>query len=206
MMDKHGEKEREMSGKAFQDCFPEEFTHCFGCGRLNEDGLQIKSYWDGEETVCHYTPQSYYTGGFPGFVYGGFIASLIDCHSSATASAAKSREEGFSLDDRPLSRFVTASLKVDFLKPTPMERALELRSRITEIKNRKVIVLTTLFADSEICAKGEAVMVQIPENQKWTTSSVARTGYNRVTIRAYLPYNARAVGGKAGLPRRSDTR
>jgi acyl-coenzyme A thioesterase PaaI-like protein len=160
-----------MSPKAFQDSFPEEFAHCFGCGRLNEDGLQIKSYWDGEETVCHYTPPSQYTGGFPGFVYGGFIASLIDCHSSATASAAKAREDRFSSDDRPLSRFVTASLRVDFLKPTPMEKVLELRSRITEIKDRKVIVLTMLAVDGEVCAKGEAVMVQIPENQRWTNPS-----------------------------------
>jgi len=150
-----------MTAKAFQDCFAEEFAHCFGCGRLNEDGLKIKSYWEGDESVCRYAPQSYYTGGFPGFVYGGFIASLIDCHSSATASATKLREQSIALGDKPLSRFVTASLKVDFLRPTPMDKVLELRSRATEIKTRKVIVVTTVLADSEICAKGEAVMVEI---------------------------------------------
>jgi acyl-coenzyme A thioesterase PaaI-like protein len=150
-----------MTVKAFQDYYPDEFAHCYGCGRLNQDGLHIKSYWDGEESVCQYTPKPYYTGGFPGNVYGGFIVSLIDCHCAATASAAKLREDGFSLDERPLSRFVSASLKVDFLKPTPMGTVLELRGNIKEIKNRKVTVSVTVSAEGDIYAKGEVVMVQL---------------------------------------------
>jgi len=155
-----------MTNKAFQDCYPDEFAHCYGCGRLNEEGLQIKSYWDGEESVCHYTPKPFFTGGFPGYFYGGLISSLIDCHSAATASAAKLRAEGFSLGEKPLSRFVTASLKVDFLKPTPMGKIIELRSRVLEIKTRKIIVSTTLSAEGEIRAKGETVMVLLPESNR----------------------------------------
>jgi acyl-coenzyme A thioesterase PaaI-like protein len=154
-----------MTDRAFQDYYPDEVAHCFGCGRLNKDGLHIKSYWDGEESVCHYTPRSFYTGGFPGYVYGGFIASLMDCHGAATASAAKLRAEGFSLDDRPLSRFVSASLRVDYLKPTPMGPVLEIRGRIKEIKGRKVTVSVTLSAEGEIRAKGEVLLVQIPESK-----------------------------------------
>jgi acyl-coenzyme A thioesterase PaaI-like protein len=153
-----------MTVKAFQDYYPDEFAHCYGCGRLNQEGLQLKSYWDGEESVCHYAPKPYYTGGFPGYVYGGLIASLIDCHGAATASAARSREDGFSMDDRPLSRFVSASLKVDYLKTTPIGTTLELRGRVKEIKNRKVIVGVTVSAEGEIRAKGEVVMVQIRES------------------------------------------
>ncbi len=67
-----------MEKKAFQDYYPDYFSHCYGCGRLNEQGMQIKSYWDGEETVCIHIPKSYYTGGAPGYAYGGLIASLID--------------------------------------------------------------------------------------------------------------------------------
>ena len=155
-----------MMVKAFQDYYPDEFAHCFGCGRLNQEGLQIKSYWDGEDSVCHYMPKPFYTGGFPGYVYGGFIASLIDCHGAATASAAKLRAEGFSLDDRPISRFVSASLKVDYLKPTPIGKVLELRGRVKEIKGRKVTVSVTLSAEGEIRAKGEVLLVQIPESGK----------------------------------------
>jgi acyl-coenzyme A thioesterase PaaI-like protein len=155
-----------MAVKAFQDYYQDEFAHCFGCGRLNQDGLQIKSYWDGEESVSHYTPKACYTGGSTEYFYGGIICALIDCHSGATASAAKLRAEGFSLGDIPLTRFVTASLKVDFLKPTPMGKLIEVRGRVIEIKNRKIIVSTTLSSAGEIRAKGEAIMVQHPEVNK----------------------------------------
>jgi acyl-coenzyme A thioesterase PaaI-like protein len=147
-----------MTDKAFQDHYPDEFANCYGCGRLNEHGLQIKSYWDGEETVCHFTPDARYTGGFPCFLYGGMIASLIDCHGAATASAAKARSEG-----RPLGRFVTASLKVDYRAPTPIGTELEIRGKATEIKGRKVLVELTLSANGKLCAEGSAVMVQTPE-------------------------------------------
>lgn len=147
-----------MTEKAFQDHYPDEFSNCYGCGRLNDQGLQIKSHWDGDETVCRFTPDSKYSGGFPGFVYGGMIASLMDCHGAATASAAKAREEG-----KPLGRFVTASLKVDFRAPTPIDTELEVRGKVTEIKGRKVLVDLTLSALGKLCAEGSAVMVQIPD-------------------------------------------
>ncbi len=152
-----------MTIKAFQDFYPDEFANCFGCGRLNNEGLHIKSYWDGEESICNFTPPLYYSGGFPGNVYGGFIASLMDCHSAATASAAKLRSQGFSPGDRPFPCFVTASIKIDFLKPTPMGTVLEMRGRVKEIKDRKVIVNVSLSAEGELRAKGEAVLVLIPE-------------------------------------------
>ena len=78
-----------MTQKAFQDYYPDDLSHCYGCGSLNEKGLQIKSFWDGEESVCTYTPRDYHTA-IPGFVYGGLIASLIDCHSTGTGNGLRS--------------------------------------------------------------------------------------------------------------------
>ncbi|MBV5319081.1 MAG: PaaI family thioesterase [Desulfobulbaceae bacterium] len=141
---------------AFQDQYPDDYAHCFGCGRLNAAGHHLKSYWDGEESVCRFTPDPKYTGGFPGFLYGGIIASLIDCHGAGTASAAKAREDG-----KPLSRFVTASLKVDYLAPTPINTELEVRGKPVEIKGRKVIVDLSVSAAGKTCATGTVVMVQI---------------------------------------------
>ena len=145
-----------MCKQAVQDQYPEDYAHCYGCGRLNGKGHHLKSYWEGEEMVCRYTPDAKYTGGFPDFLYGGMIASLIDCHGAATAAAAKAREE-----EKPISRFVTASLKVDYLAPTPINTELEIRGKATEMKGRKVIVELTLSALDKICATGTAVMVQI---------------------------------------------
>jgi acyl-coenzyme A thioesterase PaaI-like protein len=152
-----------MTEKAFQDYYPKNFAQCYGCGRLNEHGLQIKSYWDGDETICTFTPQPYHTA-VPGYVYGGLIASLIDCHSTGTAAAAAYRAQGRALDSEPPLRFVTGSLHVDYVRPTPIEGTLELRSTIKEIKGRKVVVSTTLSAKGQVCARGEVVAVQIPEH------------------------------------------
>jgi len=147
-----------MSEKAFQDLYPEDYAHCYGCGRNNEHGLHLKSYWDGDETFSHHTPSPKYSGGFPGFVYGGMIASLMDCHGAGTAAAAKARESG-----QPISRFVTASLKVDYHKPTPLGVELEIRGRVVEIKGRKVTVDLRLLADKVLCASGTTLMIQMPE-------------------------------------------
>ncbi len=151
-----------MKGKAFQDYYPDDLSHCYGCGRLNEDGLQIKSYWDGDETVAVFTPRPCHTA-IPGFVYGGLIASLIDCHGTGTAAAAAYRSRGREMDTEPALRFVTASLHVDYLRPTPIDGPLELRGRIEEIKERKVVVTETLSAGGEICAKGRVVAVLMPD-------------------------------------------
>ena len=152
-----------MSKKAFQDYYPDYFSHCYGCGRLNDAGLKIKSYWDGEESVCIHEPRPYHTA-IPGFVYGGLIASLIDCHGTGTAAAAKYRSEGREMDTDPPLRFLTASLRVDYLLPTPLGVPLEIRGTVKEVKGRKVIVESTLSAGGKICARGEVVAIQVPEH------------------------------------------
>ncbi|MER2600117.1 MAG: PaaI family thioesterase [Caldilineales bacterium] len=146
----------------FQDYYPDAWSHCYGCGRLNEHGLQIKSIWDGDETVATYTPRPYHTA-VPGFVYGGLLASLIDCHGTGSAAAAGYRAEGRAMDTLPPLRYVTASLKVDYLRPTPLGPPLELRGRIAEVKGRKVVVSISLYAEGLECVRGEVVAVQIPD-------------------------------------------
>jgi acyl-coenzyme A thioesterase PaaI-like protein len=153
----------EISEQAFQDYYPDNVAHCYGCGRLNEHGLHVQSYWDGEESVCTFYPRPYHTA-IPGYVYGGLIASLIDCHSTGTAAAAAYRAEGRDMDTAPARRFVTASLHVDYLRPTPIEGPLELRSQVKEIKGRKIVVATTLSVDGKLCARGEVVAVQLPDD------------------------------------------
>ncbi len=151
-----------MSEKAFQDYYPDDLNHCYGCGQLNERGLKIRSYWDGEETVAIFNPWPCHTA-IPGYVYGGLIASLIDCHGTGTAAAAAYREEGREMSTDPPIRFVTASLSVDYLRPTPMGVPLEVRGTVEEITGRRVVVSETLSADGRICARGRVVAVRMPE-------------------------------------------
>jgi len=147
---------------AFQDTYPENLAHCYGCGRNNAQGHQIKTFWDGDETVTHFQPRPEHTA-IPGFVYGGLLASLIDCHGTGTAAAAMYRAEGRALGSQPPFRFVTGSLHVSFLKPTPLGPLLEIRGQIKEIKGRKVVVEATVYADGVATARGEVIALQMPD-------------------------------------------
>ncbi len=148
--------------KAFQDHYPDNFAQCYGCGRLNEHGHRVRSFWDGDEAVCTFEPKPYHTA-IPGYVYGGLLASLVDCHCTGTASAAAYRAEGREMGSDPPLRFVTASLHVDYLLPTPMGVPLELRACVKEIKGRKVVVTATIVARGKLCVRGEVVAVQVPD-------------------------------------------
>lgn len=148
---------------AFQDFYPDNVAHCYGCGRLNGQGHQIRTIWDGDETLTRYTPRPEHTA-IPGFVYGGLIASLIDCHCTGTAAAAMYRAENRAMDSEPAFRFVTGSLHVDYLKPTPLGPALEIRGKVKEIRGRKVVVEATVFSEGVATARGEVVAVQMPDS------------------------------------------
>jgi acyl-coenzyme A thioesterase PaaI-like protein len=114
---------------AFQDHYPEDLAHCYGCGRLNAQGLQLKTRWADEaagETITRFTPHAEHTA-VPGFVYGGLIASLIDCSGTGSAAGAAYRAAGRRPGEGAPFRFVTGSLKVSYLKPTPLGPELEIR-------------------------------------------------------------------------------
>ena len=147
--------------KPLQDLYPDDFAHCYGCGRLNADGLHVKSEWHDGEAVARFHPAPQHIA-LPGFVYGGLIASLIDCHAMATAAAASMEKAGATAGVDTTPRFVTASLHVDYLRPTPLGPELELSGRAIEIGERKVIVEVTLRAAGEDSARGRVVAVRMP--------------------------------------------
>ncbi len=150
------------TSSAVQDYYPEDVAHCFGCGRLNEDGHQLKTVWEGDETVSRFRPAPHHTA-IPGYVYGGLIASLLDCHGTGAAAAATLRREGREIGEGEAPRFVTASLQVDFLKPTPLGPELVVRGRVLEINDRKVVLEESLSAEGVVTARGRVVAVRMPE-------------------------------------------
>ena len=155
----------DLPSKAVQDFYPDDHAHCYGCGRLNPHGLQLKTRWEGDETVARFTPRPEHVA-IPGFVYGGLIASLVDCHAMGTAAAALERAEGREIGDGPAPRFVTASLKVEYLKPTPLGPELVIRARAVEVGARKVRVQVTVTASGIVTATGEVVAVRMPESMR----------------------------------------
>ena len=150
---------------AIQDTYPDELAHCYGCGRLNDHGLHLRTFWDGDETVTRYTPEPWHIA-IPGYVNGGLLASLLDCHGTGTAAAAAYRAEGREMGTLPLRRFVTASLKVDYVKPTPLGLELEVRGRAASVQGRKVVVEARVLADGVVTVKGEIVAVEMPERMR----------------------------------------
>jgi acyl-coenzyme A thioesterase PaaI-like protein len=147
---------------AFQDCYPEKFSHCYGCGKSNPHGHHLKSYWDGEETIARFTACTRFSGGVPDHVYGGMVASLLDCHGTASAAAFAYRAAGRGMGDGgEFMRFVTASLKVDFLRPTPIGVELVIKGRLLGIEGRKVQVALSLSEGGLTCASGQMLAIQL---------------------------------------------
>ncbi|MFO7768491.1 MAG: hotdog domain-containing protein [bacterium] len=160
---------------AFQDLYPDDVAHCYGCGRLNEEGHRIRTFWEGDETVSRFTPGPHHTA-IPGYVYGGLLASLIDCHGTGTAAAAAARARGIRLGEEPLPegemapRFVTAALEVRYLKPTPLGPELVIRGVIEEVVEdrdpskgvRKVTSRITVEAEGAVTVEGRVTAARMP--------------------------------------------
>ena len=151
---------------ALQDLYPNDFAHCYGCGRLNTNGLHVKSEWHDGESVARFQPQPYHMA-LPGFVYGGLIASLADCHAMATAAGASMAAAGDTPGVDQTPRFVTASLHVEFLRPTPLGPELVLRARPLDVGERKVIVDVHVFVEEIECASARVVAVRAPSTMRF---------------------------------------
>jgi acyl-coenzyme A thioesterase PaaI-like protein len=130
---------------------------CFGCGPANELGLRIQSFEvDDGTVVADWQPRPEHEA-FDGFVNGGILGTLIDCHSNWTAIAALLARNGG--DAAPST--VTAEYSVRFRRPTPSERPLRLIGRAVEIQDDRVTVETSIQVDGTTTATGRATFVAV---------------------------------------------
>ena len=142
----------------FQDFMPGNI--CFGCGRDNHFGLQISSYWDGDEAVCIWNSEEKYQG-WKGILNGGILATVVDCHCMGAAIAAAYRMEGRTMDTLPEYRYATGSLKIKYLKPTPNDKPVEIRAKIGEVKGRKTVVEYFVSSEGTLTAEGEVIAIRV---------------------------------------------
>ena len=152
-----------MSDKAIQDHMPE--NNCFGCGPNNPGGLQIKSYWDGEQATCTFTPDDHHCAGPKTVLNGGIIATIIDCHGICTASAYATQKDGVADGEHPVN-CVTGSLHVDYLRPTPIVGPIEMTAKVTEDSGKKIVVDIDLMTEGKPCAKGQVLAIRVPQDWK----------------------------------------
>lgn len=149
---------------AIQDDYDDNYAWCYGCGRLNEDGLHLRTGWEGEKTITIYQPRDEHKA-IPGFIYGGLIASVVDCHGTGSAALALHRKNGHEPGDGvDAPRFVTASLHVDYLKPTPAGVALKAVGTVEEIHPKKFRITTDVFAGDEKVVTGEVIAAVMPDS------------------------------------------
>lgn len=146
--------------EAVQDLAWPEGT-CHGCGPANDDGLQLKSYLSetGDQLVATFEPDAIFNSGAPNIMYGGLVASLIDCQAMWTAIVFAHLAEDRPLTDE-LILYVTSELSVDYRKPTPLDQPIHLRSWIEGNPGRKTRVSCELGPDDTVTAVGDILAVR----------------------------------------------
>jgi acyl-coenzyme A thioesterase PaaI-like protein len=152
---------------AVQDMYPDDFSHCYGCGRLNSAGHQIKTFAHNGQTVTGFEPDPAHIAT-DDFTYGGIIASAIDCHSTGSAAIFWMRENGLGIGSPAAPRFVTARLEIDFIAPTPLE-PFTLIGTADEVAARKVVVSTQLQSREATTVRARAVLVKVADPRAFGT-------------------------------------
>lgn len=135
---------------------------CYGCGSAHPHGLHVKSRWDedGIHVVSTHLPSTDFSG-WPGLVYGGLIAMLVDCHSNWTAMAYHYRAEHREPGSAPRIDCVTGNLGIKFLKPSPMGIQLTLKARVEGPIARKTHVLCEVYCGEVLTALGDLIFVRV---------------------------------------------
>lgn len=151
------------SKEYFQDVMPGNV--CFGCGNDNHDGLKIKSYWQGDESVCFWNSKEKYHG-WSNLMNGGIIASIIDCHCMGTAMAHAYREENRPLNSLPEYRYATGTISVKYMTSTSNNHQVELRARVIKVKGKKTVLKCDLFSQGIKTVEAEVTAIRVFDSSK----------------------------------------
>ena len=125
---------------------------CFGCGHANPKGFHLRSYRDGDCTVAEFTPRPEHDNGF-GFLNGGIIATVLDCHGAAVVQWEAARHQWLAAPGAPVP-FITAGFEVRFLRPTPLGPTVQLTASPASMDETEIVVTSQL----EVDGKPRAVM------------------------------------------------
>lgn len=142
-------------------CLQEQYapaTRCFGCGPANPQGLHVRSFVRGEETMASWKSEPHHEA-FDGVLNGGIIGALLDCHSNWTAAWHLMRQTGESIP--PCT--VTADYAIKLLRPTPTSGSIELRAHVVESSADRAVVEATLTAVDKVRATCRGTFVAVTE-------------------------------------------
>ncbi len=143
--------------QALQDRFAPK-NRCFGCGPANEQGLRIKSFVEGDELVARWRPAPHHEA-FTGMLNGGICGALLDCHCNW--AAAWHLRQALGVEVPPCT--VTARYEIVLRRPTPTDRELELRARISSASEDRAEVSGELLCDGQVTATCKGLFVAVKE-------------------------------------------
>jgi acyl-coenzyme A thioesterase PaaI-like protein len=132
---------------------------CFGCGHKNAAGLRLRSYPGDGCVTATFMPWPQHDNGL-GYLNGGIIATLLDCHSAAAVMLEASRQGWEALPGADLA-YVTAGLDVTFLRPAPLAEPVELVARIAAADERQ------MRADVELIWDGKPRAAAVALWKRW---------------------------------------
>jgi len=139
---------------------------CFGCGPKNSKGLRIRSFAVGDEVVAEWKSEPQHVA-FAGFVNGGILSTLLDCHGNWTAAYTLMRKSG--MDSPPGT--VTSAYEVKFLRPTPISKTMHIRARATSTEGYRVTVEGLIDVEGKMTASMKGTFVAVkrghPAFHRW---------------------------------------
>jgi acyl-coenzyme A thioesterase PaaI-like protein len=141
-----------------------QYNHCWGCGPNNELGLQIKSVWNGKEAVSIFRPQSHHMAGPKNILNGGIIATILDCHCINTAIAHEYQLLGRPIGSLPIIWYATASIKMDYLRPTSIDSSVELRAIVESTRESVKIISGTIYSNGQATVRADVTAIRVPND------------------------------------------
>jgi acyl-coenzyme A thioesterase PaaI-like protein len=133
---------------------------CFGCGHGNPDGLKLRSYpgpgYDADlAVVATFRPWPQHDNGL-GYLNGGIITTVLDCHSAAAVTLEAERRGWPPLPGAALP-YVTSGIDVRFLRPSPLHEPVHLRAVVTEAGESQMSVEIELVFEEKVRARAAAI-------------------------------------------------
>lgn len=133
---------------------------CFGCGQNNPKGLQLRSYPGDGEVTAVFQPWPEHDNGI-GYLNGGIISTVLDCHSAAAVILEAERRGWPPLRGAPLP-YVTAGLEVRYLRPSPLYEPSELRAVVVSAEEAEIT------AEAELVWQGKVRATATAHWRRWT--------------------------------------
>jgi acyl-coenzyme A thioesterase PaaI-like protein len=131
---------------SIQDRLAPELT-CFGCGPANANGLRLRSFPGPDGATATFTPWPEHDNGL-GYLNGGIISTVLDCHSAAAVLDEADRRGWGPLPGASLA-YVTAGLDVRYLRPAPLTEPVTLRAVVSEAGESAMTVDVELLWDGK---------------------------------------------------------